>query len=71
MVGDQTQAATDGGKTNAYAEFAEAKKGTLIPGKVADLAVLSQDIFTIPTDSLAATRSLMTVVNGKILFQKF
>lgn len=58
-------------KTNAYAEFAEGKKGTLTPGKVADIAVLSQDIFTVPIQLLPATRSVMTIVNGKIIFKKF
>jgi predicted amidohydrolase YtcJ len=33
--------------TSTYAEFAEKDKGTLEPGKLADLAVLSQDIFTV------------------------
>jgi predicted amidohydrolase YtcJ len=39
------QAATAYTLTAAYAEFAEKDKGSLEPGKVADLAVLSQDIF--------------------------
>ena len=34
--------------TSAYAEFAEKDKGSLEPGKLADLAVLSQDIFNVP-----------------------
>ncbi len=54
--------------TNAYAEFAERKKGTLMPGMLADLAVLSQDIFTIPAKKLPATKSVLTMVNGKIVY---
>lgn len=57
-------------KTNAYAEFAEDQKGTLTEGKLADLAVLSQDIFTIPTEQLPATRSVLTMVDGKIVYHQ-
>jgi predicted amidohydrolase YtcJ len=53
-------------RTNAYAEFAEDQKGTLSQGMLADLTVLSQDIFTIPTAQLPATTSLVTIVDGKI-----
>jgi predicted amidohydrolase YtcJ len=56
--------------TSAYAEFAEDKKGSLVPGKLADLAVLSQDIFSIPAQQLLQTRSVMTMVDGKIVFKE-
>ena len=52
---------------SAFAEFAEKEKGTLAPGMLADLAVLSQDIFTIPVDQLPATGSVMTLVGGRIV----
>jgi predicted amidohydrolase YtcJ len=54
--------------TSAYAEFAEKEKGTLEPGKLADLAVLSQDIFTIPPPEMPKTTSVLTIVGGKIAF---
>jgi predicted amidohydrolase YtcJ len=54
--------------TSAYAEFAEKEKGTLEPGKLADLAVLSQDIFTIPPPEMPKTVSVLTLVGGKIAF---
>jgi len=54
--------------TSAYAEFAENEKGTLEPGKLADLAVLSQDIFTIPPPEMPKTTSVLTIVGGKIAF---
>lgn len=54
-------------KGSAYAEFAEEKKGALVKGMLADLAVLSQDIFTIPAELLPFTKSLMTIIDGKIL----
>lgn len=56
--------------TAAYAEFREKEKGTLQPGKLADLVVLSQDIFTVPPPQLPATHSLFTMVDGKILLNK-
>ena len=52
---------------SAYAEFAEREKGTLAPGMLADLAVLSQDIFTVPARALPATTSVLTLVGGAIL----
>jgi hypothetical protein len=55
-------------RASAFAEFAENEKGTLAPGMLADLAVLSQDIFTVPPGQLPATRSLMTVVGGRIAY---
>ena len=56
--------------TNAYAEFREKEKGKLVKGMLADLAVLSQDIFTISTEELPATQSVLTIVDGKIVYQK-
>jgi hypothetical protein len=54
--------------TAAYAEFAEKEKGSLAPGKLADLAVLSQDIFTAPSEDLPRTVSIMTMVGGKVIY---
>ena len=54
--------------TTAFAEFEEQNKGTLTVGKVADLAVLSQDIFEIPVTELLQTKSVLTMVNGKIVY---
>ena len=54
--------------TSAYAEFEEKDKGSLEPGKLADLAVLSQDIFRVPADDLPKTESVLTIVGGKIVY---
>ena len=51
---------------SAYAERAEHDKGTLTPGMLADLAVLSQDIFTVPVDELPKTESVLTMIGGRI-----
>ena len=52
----------------AYAEFAERETGTLAPGMLADLAVLSQDVFTVPTTALPATRSVLTLIGGRVVY---
>ena len=54
--------------TSAYAEFAEKDKGSLEAGKLADLAVLSQNIFQVPAAKLPKTESVLTIVGGKIVF---
>ena len=51
---------------SAYAELAESQKGSLAPGMLADIAVLSQDIFTVPVDVLARTESVLTLVGGRV-----
>ena len=57
-------------RTSAYAEFAEREKGSLEPGKLADLAVLSQDIFTVPLEQLPSTESVLTMVGGAVVYEK-
>ncbi len=52
----------------AYAEGLEDVKGTLQPGKLADLAVLSQDIFTVPPPAIAGTQSVLTIVGGEVVY---
>jgi predicted amidohydrolase YtcJ len=52
----------------AYASFEEHKKGRLKPGYLADLVVLSDDIFTIPSDEIKDLRILKTMVNGVIVY---
>ena len=55
-------------RTSAYAEFAEKDKGTLEPGKLADLAVLSQDIFKVSAADLPKTESVLTILGGTIVY---
>ncbi|MDR3591328.1 MAG: amidohydrolase [Negativicutes bacterium] len=56
--------------TSAYAEFAETAKGILAPGYLADLVILSEDIFSIPAAEIARTRVSHTVCGGKIVYQE-
>jgi predicted amidohydrolase YtcJ len=53
----------------AYGSFEEETKGSITPGKVADLVVLSQDILSVPDEALLATEVLATIVDGKILYE--
>ncbi|HEY0040926.1 MAG TPA: amidohydrolase family protein, partial [Flavisolibacter sp.] len=55
-------------KGAAYAEFKEKEKGMIKVGMLADLAVLSQDIFTIPLQQLPGTGSILTIIGGRIAF---
>ena len=51
----------------AFAEDRELVTGSIAAGKLADLAVLSQDVFTIPVTQIVATRSVLTIVGGEIV----
>ena len=55
---------------SAWAEFEETRKGTIRTGMLADVALLSQDIFAVPPPQLPQTTSVLTVVNGRIVFEK-
>jgi len=50
--------------------FEEAQKGTLEAGKLADLDVLSADIMTVPEDEIKDIKADMTLVGGKVVFQR-
>lgn len=54
----------------AYAEFAEKSKGTLEVGKLADVVVLTQDIFRINASEIQKTRVVYTIVGGKVVYGK-
>ena len=53
----------------AYLSFDEDKKGSLEPGKLADLAVLSSDPLTVEEKSLPNITALMTMVGGRIVHE--
>jgi len=55
---------------SAYARFSEARLGTLERGKEADLAVLSQDIFSVNPNEISKTKVLMTIVAGRVVFEE-
>jgi hypothetical protein len=64
-VEDAVRAYTFG---SAYAAFSDAQVGTLEVGKLADIAVLSQDIFSVAHETIGKTRVVMTIVGGKVVY---
>jgi hypothetical protein len=53
---------------SAYAEKTEHHKGRLSPGTLADLAILSEDVFSAPIERLPAVTSVLTLVGGTIVY---
>lgn len=56
--------------TTAGAWFSdeEGKKGAIVPGQLADLAVLSADYFSVPEEQIKSLESVLTIVGGKIVY---
>jgi predicted amidohydrolase YtcJ len=54
----------------AYTQFAEARRGRLVPGQLADVAILSRDIFAGGAEELFATRADMTILGGAVVFDR-
>ncbi|HZX10419.1 MAG TPA: amidohydrolase family protein, partial [Acidobacteriota bacterium] len=54
----------------AYASFQEDLLGSLSPGKLADITVLSKDIMTVPEDEILEAEVLYTIVGGKVVYSK-
>ncbi|MGD9887600.1 MAG: amidohydrolase, partial [Bacilli bacterium] len=57
-------------QTNAYLTFEEDWKGEIIKGYAADLVVLDKDIFSIPQKEIKNVKVEMTIVNGKIVYER-
>ena len=57
-------------KYAAYVTLEENSKGTLAPGKLADLAVLSHDPLEIATEQIKDIKVLMTLVGGEVVYQR-
>ena len=57
-------------RAGAYASFEESIKGTLEPGKLADVIVLSADPFGVPPAELHKCRVELTVFGGRVVFER-
>jgi predicted amidohydrolase YtcJ len=53
----------------AYANFAEANRGSIAPGKYADLVVLSENLFSIPPDRIKDAHVLLTLNGGREVYR--
>ena len=55
---------------SAYAEFQENVKGTITPGKLADLVILSRDIFKIDPKEIENVKVVLTMVDGRVVYEE-
>jgi len=55
---------------SAYAEFQDDIKGSIESGKLADIVVLSDDVFTISPKKILNTKVIMTILGGKIIYEE-
>lgn len=55
---------------SAFAEHQEQVKGSIEPGKLADLVVLSDDIFTIAPEAIEKTRVELTIFDGRVVYER-
>ena len=55
---------------SAFAEFQENDKGTITPGKLADLVILSRDIFKIDPKEIENVKVVMTIMDGRVIFSQ-
>ena len=65
-IGEAVRAYTMG---SAYAEFQDGEKGSITPGKLADLVMLSRDIFKIDPREIEKVKVVMTIVDGRIVYE--
>jgi predicted amidohydrolase YtcJ len=54
----------------AFAEFAEKTKGTIEPGKLADIVVLDKNLFEIQPEEIRSAKVEMTILGGRIIYKK-
>ena len=54
---------------NAYAAFEEDIKGSITPGKLADITVLSKDIMTVPEEDIPGTEIVYTIIGGEVKYK--
>ncbi|HEY1911654.1 MAG TPA: amidohydrolase [Vicinamibacterales bacterium] len=66
-IAEAMKAYTNG---SAFAEFQEGQKGTLARGRLADLVILSDDIFSIPAARLRDVHVLTTIVGGRVVHRR-
>ena len=52
----------------AFAEFQEHEKGSITPGKLADMVILSDDVFDLKPDAIRNAKVETTIVGGKVVY---
>lgn len=54
----------------AWLFFGEKERGSIEKGKLADMVVIDRDFLTVPLDEIRAIQPVMTIMNGKVVYQK-
>jgi predicted amidohydrolase YtcJ len=54
----------------AFAAFQEKDRGSIEVGKQADFTVLSADLMTVPEEQILATRAVMTIIAGEVVYSE-
>jgi predicted amidohydrolase YtcJ len=54
---------------SAYAEFQDAEKGTLEPGKLADLVIWNRDLLAVPPQEILQAKPMLTLVSGRAVYE--
>jgi predicted amidohydrolase YtcJ len=54
----------------AYSQFAETRRGTLTPGMLADIAVISADLFALSPEEVLTARADLTIRGGAVIFDR-
>jgi predicted amidohydrolase YtcJ len=52
----------------AFAEFQEREKGSISPGKLADMVILSENIFQLKPEAIRNVKVKTTIVGGKVVY---
>jgi predicted amidohydrolase YtcJ len=55
---------------SAYASFEEERKGILAPGMLADVVILSKDLFAVPVEEVKDFEVVTTIVDGKVAYSR-
>ena len=55
---------------NAYSAFEESIKGSITPGKLADLVVIDRDILEVAAEEIAGTRVDYTILGGRVVWRR-
>ena len=54
----------------AYLQFSEKVKGSIEPGKLADMVVIDRDYLACPEDQIKEIEPVMTILDGKVVYQR-
>ncbi len=55
----------------AWANFSEVNRGSITPGKYADLVLISDDLFAVPSDKIKDARAVLTIIGGREAHRAF